>query len=171
MSSDINPYQSPQTEIDAVKSLSPQGILTDTMVSYLKESSPWLRFMGICGYITSGITALFGFVISLTLLTRENIGSWLEISDFSSTLGGFAGMIYIIVGVILFFPARFTYNCGARIRNFVKNNAEQELELAFKNHKSLWKFMGINTIIGLAVIPVILVITIVVMVANVFSGG
>lgn len=171
MSSEVNPYQSPQTEIDAVKSLASQGVLTDTMVSYLKETSPWLRFMGICGYIGSGMIALVGFVISITWLTRENIGSLFEISDFAGALGSFVGVIYIITGVILFFPARFTYNFGYRIRNFIKNNAEQELELAFKNNKSLWKFIGINTIIGLAFIPVILVITVIVIAANAFSGG
>jgi hypothetical protein len=171
MSSDSNPYQSPQTEIDSVKSLAPQGVLTDPRVFYLKESSPWLRFIGILGYITSGITAMFGFVISITTLTMGNIGALLEISDFTGALGRFAGLIYIIAGVIMFFPARFTYNFGARIRNFVKNNSEQELELAFKNNKSLWKFMGINAIIGLAFIPVIIVITLIILAANLFSGG
>ncbi|MDR1279046.1 MAG: hypothetical protein LBK02_09860, partial [Treponema sp.] len=66
---------------------------------------------------------------------------------------------------LCFFPALFTYNFGNKIRAYQQSRAEEELENAFKNNKSLWKFLGILTIISLAFIPVMIIISIVVGIA------
>lgn len=168
MSSEINLYQSPQAPIDSVKSLSSPGVLTDTMVFYLKESAPWLRFIGILGYIASAITVLFGIIIVIITLTRETyetIASLASISGFVGITGGFAGF-NIIIGTLMFFPARFTYNFGARIRNFIKYNTEQELELAFKNNRSLWKFTGIMILVAFCIPVIGLIINIIILVSS-----
>jgi hypothetical protein len=64
------------------------------------------------------------------------------------------GLIYLVVGVVAFFPARFTLGFGTKIRNYLLSNAEQDLEAAFQNNKSLWKFNGILAIVYLAFIPI-----------------
>jgi flagellar biosynthesis protein FlhB len=73
----------------------------------------------------------------------------------------FTGVLIIITGVICFFPARFVYNFGNKIKNFLQNNSEEELESAFKNNKSLWKFTGIVTIIYMAFLPIMLIASII----------
>ena len=74
-------------------------------------------------------------------------------------------LYFIGAGVLMFFPAFFTYKFGVKIRAFTRTNSEQELELAFKNNKSLWKFNGILTIIGLAIIPLVIILGIIAVVA------
>ena len=61
MSDAENPYQSPETEVVPERPFFAQGALTETMLVYLKDASPWLRFAGILGFISSGLTVLTGF--------------------------------------------------------------------------------------------------------------
>jgi hypothetical protein len=154
-----NPYQSPQTGAAPVPAAS--GILTETMVLSLKGASPWLRFLGIMGFIGCGILAAAGIVMMIA--GSSFIPGMDELGSFTAAA---LGVLYIILGVVGFFPARFTYCFGARIRGFLRNSAEQELELAFKYNKSFWKFSGIVTIIYLAIIPVVIVIGVIVAVSS-----
>jgi hypothetical protein len=149
MSDNSNPYQGPQADINEVKPLAFQGVLTDLMVSYLKEASPWLRFVGILTYVGCGVMFVSGigaFIASFVQALKYEV--WVSPS---ATL--LPGVLAILAGILLLFPAKFTYNFGSKIRNFLRSNAEQELELAFKNNKSLWKFYGIIAIVYLGLLP------------------
>jgi uncharacterized membrane protein SirB2 len=144
-----NPWQSPQNVSAPETPLMAQTALTETMLRYLKESSPWLRFVGILGFIACGLMFFGGIIAAIAMLA---------VSAFADELDGFPagifGLLYIVLGVVMFFPARFTYSFGAKIRNYQLSNSEQDLELAFKNNKALWKFYGIFCIVNLALIPV-----------------
>jgi hypothetical protein len=170
MSDTNNPFQSPEADAQVVRPLVSQGALTEIMVKNLNGASPWLRFIGVMGFIGSGFTALGGigslFIMPFTSSILD------EIPDtFSMFVGSFAPMlavyaVYVIgASVVMFFPALFTYRFGAKIRSYVLTSSEAELELAFKNNMSLWKFMGILTIIGLAAVPVLTIISVVIVVA------
>jgi hypothetical protein len=161
MSDTPNPYQSPGIESSPAAAVMNPGMLTENMLFYLRGASPWLRFIGVLSYIGSGLMVAAGLVMMVVLPAVNETGiSWL--GGWGRALEGLIGLIYIIAGVIIFFPARFTYNFGAKIRTYLQNNAEQELELAFKNNKSLWKFYGILMIVYLSIIPIALVIGIIV---------
>lgn len=163
MSDFENPYQSPETPIIPVKMPSAGTGISGTALRYLKEASPWLRFVGIIGLIGSGLTVIGGIIaVFFTLAVTA--------SDFSEDFPVWLSLIYLPAGVLLFFPAFFTYNFGAKIRNYLFSNLEEDLELALKNNKSLWKFNGILSIIYLSAIPVGFIILIVVGIASVMPG-
>jgi hypothetical protein len=162
MSDMANLYQSPQTESSPAASLPAQGVLTEPMLSYLRGASPWLRFIGVLTYIGSCFMVAAGLVI---IVISPDLSGGLSFLAFFNLSGGL-GLIYIIAGVLVFFPARFTYNFGAKIRTYLQNNVERELELAFKNNKALWKFYGILAIVYLALIPVALVIGIIAIIGS-----
>jgi hypothetical protein len=90
--------------------------------------------------------------------------------DFAGIPVGFMGLIYIACGMLLFLPCRFIYNFGKRIHNYQVANSEEDLEIAFKFNKSLWKFIGILCIVSLALIPLSIVLAVVGGVAAMFSG-
>ena len=175
MSDIANPYQSPEAKTEAIKPLSAQGFLTESMLKNLSDASPWLQFLGVMGFIGAGLCALGGLgsliVIPFTTSAINFLGDELGgLSVFFGTAGPIMIVyaIYMIgAGALMFFPALFTYRFGAKLRSYVQNNTEQDLEAAFKNNKSLWKFNGILMIIGLAAIPVLIIIGIVVAVAAV----
>lgn len=165
MSDSDNLYQSPQTDVNAVNPLAPTGRLTEAMILYLKGASPWLRFLGIFSFITTGAMVLGGVLITVAGFLGSGFLAEMLTSEDMGIAGGVItvmGIFVIIIGVICFFPARFTYNFGKKIKNFLQNNSPEELELAFKNNKSLWKFIGIVTIIYLAFVPVMTIVSIIV---------
>jgi hypothetical protein len=155
MSDYTNPYQSPEADIKPVGAS--QGGLTETMIAHLRGASPWLRFIGILSFIGCGLMAAAGVLFTVApSLAVMNIAGW--VNEIKGWAGVFMGVLYIGLSVLMFFPARFMYGFGIKIRNYLRSGADQDLEEAFKNNKSLWKFNGILAIIYLAVIPVVMVI-------------
>jgi hypothetical protein len=164
MSDFENPYQSPESPIIPDPSQSSGNSLSETMLQYLNEASPWLRFIGILGYVGSGLLIILGILFAAGMLAA---------SAFAGGLGEFPlwifALIYIPLGVLCIFPAHFTYNFGQKIRNYRFSNLSEDLEVAFKNNKSLWKFYGIICIIYLAFIPVFILIGVIISVAAVLN--
>jgi hypothetical protein len=167
MSDTGNPWQSPAAAVK-VEENAVQGILTAAMIRYLKETSPWLRFIGILGYIGAGFCLVVGIVLAIVLLVtglgRTAITGFEDLAGVAST---FMGLIYIVLGALVFFPARFTHRFGVKIRNYLLSGAEKDLEEALKNNRSLWKFNGILVIVYLALVPVGVIVAIVVAVSSV----
>jgi len=156
MSDYENPYKSPET---AIVPETPQGTgaaLTEIMLGYLKEASPWLRFIGIIEFIGCGLMGLGGVIVSITTSV---------ISSVTEGFGNFPvwilSLVYLAAGVLFFFPAYFTYNFGAKIRSYQLSSSNEDLEQAFKSNKSLWKFYGILLIIYLAFIPFMFILAII----------
>jgi hypothetical protein len=179
MSDNENFYESPRSD-GGLSPLASPGRLTEAMVSYLKGASPWLRFIGVLAFIGAGITLLAGLICTVTGVLGAaffdgaidgKIEDTLDMADLGSALEGvtvLSGIFVMICGVLALIPARFIYNFGARIRNFLRNNSEAELELAFKNNKSLWKFTGIIAIIYLGLFPGMIIAIAIVVASSLF---
>jgi len=164
--SDIdNPYQSPESPIIPEISQNTGVMLSEKMLRYLGDASPWLQFVGILGYIGSGLFVIAGILGTVGFSAVSFLTA--ELGDFPFWI---IMLIYIPLGVLFFFPAHFAYNFGRKIRNYRFSNSTEDLELAFKNNKSLWKFYGILCIIYLAFIPLFFIIAIISGVVAVFGG-
>lgn len=159
--SDIeNPYQSPESQIIPETPQSADNSITPLMLKYLSEASPWLRFIGILGYIGCGIMVISGIVMAATAnATGELFENFI---DFPFWIIGF---LYIPLALLLFFPSHYTFKFGQKIRNYQFSNSNDDLENAFKNNKSLWKFYGILMIVYLAILPVVIVVSVIIGVA------
>ena len=156
MSDFENQYNSGQAPIVPEQNQT-EGNLSETTLRYLKETSPWLRFIGILGFISCGLMALIAILIlaassflASLLSGWENIPIWL------------ISIFYAAMGAVIFFPSRFTYNFGSKISKYQFSNSSEDLETAFKNNRALWKFYGILSIIGLAIIPLSFIASIVI---------
>ena len=148
----LNPYQSPETEAIPEKPLFVQGSLTETMLVYLKNASPWLRFAGIIGFMCSGLTFLTGIVV-LPLTGRAwGLGAGFDLSVTAMSLVFSSGMVIYCVGggLLLFFLSLFAYRFGDKIRSYLASGVEYDLEMALKNNMNLWKLFGILCIASVA---------------------
>lgn len=167
MSVAVNPYQSPETAAVPETPLAAQGALTENMLICLKGTSPWLRFMGILGFVSAAATALWG-LISLFLIPvmRE---AWSYMPGIPGLVfGGSMALLFIAIGALIFIPSLFLYRCGEKIRSYLRAGMDQDLEQAFKNNKAYWKFVGILYIILLASAPLTLIVSIILVLAGVF---
>jgi hypothetical protein len=152
-----NPYNSPDSPVIPEAPESSEVSLSMNMLQYLKETHPWLRFMGIVGYIGSGFLILMGIISTILSLINPDFGG--EFGQFFSWL---FFIVYLPLGVLMFFPAHFTFSFGRKLRDYQYSHSNEDLELAFKNNKSLWKFNGILCIIYLSFIPLAIIASIVV---------
>jgi hypothetical protein len=142
-----NPYESPRAEISSLKPLTTQGVLTETMVLYLKGASPWLRFVGIAGFIILGLYALVGLAM-VAGIRSAGIPGW------SGSVGALFGLVFLGVLALMFFPVLFVFRFGQKIKSYLYTGNEGDLEQAFKNNKSFWKFTGILSIISLGFVAI-----------------
>jgi hypothetical protein len=149
MSDNQNPYESPQAEISSVKPLAHQGLLTETMLFYLKGASPWLRFVGIAGFVTLGLYVLIGLTM---IVGVQSFGS--TISGWSGAMGAVFGVFYLGAIVLMFFPVLFIFQFGKKIKSYIHTGNDEDLEQALKNNKSLWKFIGILSIVVLSFLAI-----------------
>jgi len=158
-----NQYNSPKTQIVPEKSQI-AGNLTEVMLRYLRETSPWLKLVGILGFIGCGFYILYGIIFGIASVAFTNL-----IGDFANIPFWLLTPLSIAGAALIFFPSRFLYNFGSKISKYQYSNSDEDLEIAFKNNKSYWKFIGILLILSFAFIPVMIVISIVgLTVANFF---
>jgi len=169
VSNEVNPFQSPVAAAVPVKPLVAQGSITEQMLIYLKGASPWLRFVGIMGFIFAGFTALTS-ISSIALIPLLNdAGDGIPgIEVLGNALGAIfgGGMAALGVGgaVLMFFPSFFIFMFGEKIQSYLRTGADLDLEAALKNNKSLWKFAGIYCIVSLAFIPLMIIALVIVLV-------
>jgi hypothetical protein len=118
---------------------------------YLIETSKWGKFLAIMGYI--GI----GLLIALAIIMMFALSA---ISRFSGT--GFSmilvGILYIIIAVIYYFPIHYLYQFSINIRRGLNSKDLPTITSGFRNLKSLFKFMGILTIVIFSIYVLLLLI-------------
>jgi len=160
-----NPYESPQAEAGTVNPLSDR-VLTEDMLYYIRGAAPWLRFIGIVGF--AGI----GLVVLILIIAAFGISSIMpDSAEFAplSAIGPVVFLINIPFLALYFFPVLYLYRFGKKIKSYQYTNDSQDLVEAFKNNKSLWTFTGVITIIALAMMVLIILISIIVAIFSAFA--
>lgn len=66
MPDDQNPYQSPSVDMNTVNNQAVFEGLSHIAFIYLKKASPWLRFIGIMGFISCGFVVLGAIALVLS---------------------------------------------------------------------------------------------------------
>lgn len=120
---------------------------------YLLETAKWGKFLAIMGFVGMGIMILVA------------IGIMLGSSQLSQMPGvnfpmGMLGLVYIVIAVLYYFPVNYLYRFSAKMKQGLRSNDLPTITSGFSNLKSLFKFMGIFTIVILSIYALILVIAI-----------
>ena len=119
-------------------------ILNDNSKKYLIESAKWGKFLAIMGFISIGILFLIG------LLSSFLMGSLLNQMDTEFTNFKFIGIVYVVISIVYLFPTLYLYRFSVKMKKAILLNDESQFEYALLNQKSLFKFVGIFTIIMIA---------------------
>ena len=165
-----NPYQSPVADVSAVRPMLATGGISEKSLSYIKSTTPWMRFLGIMGFIACGFLVAFGlFFVTLPAVFMK-LQHLMDADTVAGLgiLGVLGGIVYIVLAVVFFFPALWLYKAGSRYRTYIRTGSDLDLEEALRYNKSFWKFLGISVIVQLALIPVGIVITTVAAIGNAF---
>jgi predicted Zn finger-like uncharacterized protein len=120
------------------------GAVTPGIRQALAETRPWVRLISILWFILGGL-----MIVALLIV----MAFW-GASGLSVALPGVVGVgLGLATAYLLFDYAR-------RINIFLRRNASRELEEALVAQKSLWKFVGIVTLIDLMLAAIALIIVI-----------
>jgi len=131
--------------------------LTNTSISYLKESAKWGRFLSILGFILSGLMIL----ASLFMMTAfSSFPGGADFGPMGALPGVAMGLIYILIALLYLLPSLFLFRFSKNTLQAINSSNSSQITTAFKNLKSMFKFMGIAAIlfIGLYVIGIIVAI-------------
>ena len=122
--------------------------ITPPSADYLREAAKWGKFLAIVGFI------VIGFVVMMALFTGVFMGGMMQGMDnaigVASAIGGLMTFSYLLFALLYFFPVLYLYRFSSKMQQGLSIQSEAAVSEAFKNLKSLLKFMGILTIIMLA---------------------
>lgn len=117
--------------------------LTDTLKKHLSDIAGWARMLSIVALISCGLMlagAVFtGFYVSRIMHYR-----------YGFSLGSAISALYIFFAAVWFFPSLLLYRFSLKLSAAIKNNIQENIDEAFVDLKSLFKFLGIGTIIILS---------------------
>jgi hypothetical protein len=131
-------------------------------LGYLETTRKWTMFFAILGFVFLGILLLVGILAGSFLSAFTSKMPGMEGLEGVKATGGIASVflfIFLFVfAVIYFFPLLYLLRFSRHTKNAVANLDPTLMELALKNLKSYWKYIGILTIIVLAFYILVLII-------------
>lgn len=129
------------------------------MIDYLNEAAKWGKFLAIVGYCVLGLMILGGIFMMVGMSQLNNI------SGFGSS-AILLGLVYLVIAVIYFFPVTYLYNFSVKILQGINSEDVYSVTTGIQNLKSMFKFMGIFTIVILSIYGLAFVIGIITMAFN-----
>jgi hypothetical protein len=135
------------------------NLLTVNVKNYLMETARWGKFLAILGYVGLGFLLILSLLMIFGMSFLSNsLSGMSQLYQTGSLSLVSVGMMYILIIAIYFFPIYFLHIFSLRIKSGLLTNNASDMELGFKNLKSLFKFMGIVSIVVLSIYVLALII-------------
>lgn len=132
--------------------------------SYLTETARWAKFLSIVGFVTCGLLAIASFFIG-AIMARSASALAPYSTDGTAAIGGvtsaFITALYLAIALLYFFPCLYLYQFSVRLKTALRDNDQVQLNQSLKSQKSLFKFVGILTIIVLSFYALALIIVVI----------
>lgn len=127
--------------------------LTENAQYYLHQCSKWTKFLSIMGFIGAALMGIFGLVFTAGMSTVSMFAS----SAFPAPFGALMGLFYIVIAVFYFISSLYLYRFGENVKSGVLFKDPLKIEEGFSKLKSLFKMVGIITIIFLILYALIFI--------------
>ena len=139
----------------------PIASLTPLAQQYLDQTRPWVRFMSVMTFVSAGLMALVGIG---TLLVAV-LGGVPATGDegpkaraFAAGVAAGQAFVFVLLAFVYVAPGLYLARYATAIKRLKANATAGGLEDALKHQKSFWRFVGILSVIGLAVAAVVIVL-------------
>ncbi|HNX89722.1 MAG TPA: hypothetical protein PKH58_11610 [Paludibacteraceae bacterium] len=119
--------------------------------TYLLETSKWGKFLAIVGYVGIAILAILALCVVIGFTTRG-------IRTNEDSRMRFFGILYLVIAFVYYFPVNFLYKFAIQMREGLESDNKQSVTSGFQNLKSLFRFIGIVTIVILSIYAFLLII-------------
>jgi magnesium-transporting ATPase (P-type) len=136
--------------------------ISQESLGYLNTSRKWTMFFAILGFVFIGLFLLFSLFAGSLITGFTSGASGMEGFEDMGAAGGIASGIMMVTAiafaVVYFFPMFFLFRFSRHMSNAIKNLDATEMQLAFKNHKLYWQYLGILVIIILIVYLIVMLV-------------
>lgn len=119
---------------------------------YLKETAKWARFLAIVGFVMTGIIVLAALFAGTLFSTLAQTSPELA---FFPTAGITVG--YLFIAAIYFFPCLFLLQSSQKLNLALQSGSSDELTVAFEKLKNFFRFVGIMTLVIIALYALMIV--------------
>lgn len=129
----------------------PDLVIPRTSLYLLMETAKWGKFLSIAGFVGVGLILIlalgFGFIFDrMDPEVAQNV---------PFLTNGLLPGIYILMALLYFFPCLYLFKFSQKIKSAVLSRDQTQLVEALTHQKSLYKFIGIFTLIVLCFYAVI----------------
>lgn len=119
--------------------------IDDVGRQYLYQAARWARFLAIIGFIFIGLIVVMASFMGTVFSGFDQEGTGL-----GSFGGPLISVVYLIMAGIYLIPTIFLFLFGKKTMEALERKDQILLNEGLENQKSLFKFLGIITIIVLA---------------------
>ena len=144
--------------------------LNDLAVEALRESAKWCMFLAIVGFIFIGLMEIIGAITSVAMSAMPDNPSVGGVMNPLLAMKSYFGIMYIVFALLYFFPVYYLFNYAKGTKQALQSGNGEVLSNALVNLKSHHKFLGIMTIVMIAVY-VLAFIGIIIFAAKYASAG
>lgn len=113
-------------------------IIDDNIKLFLRETIKWSKFLSIIGFVFTALIGLIGLGI---MVGGSAITSKIPMAN--NFIGGFIGFIYLLMGLLYYFPSKYLYDFSFYTRQALDINDQESLSYSFSKLKSFYKFWGV----------------------------
>ncbi len=125
----------------------PQGLnLNLVSEDFLRNTAKWGKFLAIVGFVMIGLIVLMA-IFAGTFFSAVMSGAGAD--GFGGAGGAFLSFLYLLFAALYFFPVLYLYKFSNKMQVALLHRNEDLVTESFKNLKSLFKFMGVLTLIML----------------------
>lgn len=120
--------------------------------SYLKETAKWARFLAIVGMVGLGLILIASTITSINVNGKTGYNGNDDINDAAYIAGYSIGTL--LIGAFFFLPCYFLLKFANKMNRALGADDIASLNEAFKNLKITFRYVGILTIIVLALFAI-----------------
>ena len=114
------------------------------------------------GFIGAALMGLLGLFLSVGMTAMSSFTS----SAFPAPFGALMGLFYVVIAVFYFIASLYLYKFGERSKAAVLFNDPLQLEQGIEKLKSLFKMVGITTIVFIVLYILVIIGTIIFAIVN-----
>ena len=128
--------------MSAEESNADEATVRGGVAAILQNTQPWVRFCSILGFVSAGAMVLVGLAAGTVGVITGNLETAIMI------------VVYPLMGVLYVFPSLYLLRYADGIRQFSRSSSQQDLATALDAQRSFWKFVGVLSLVSLALMVI-----------------
>jgi hypothetical protein len=127
------------TSVNDLNSSNNELKISDKSAEYLSETEKWTKFLSITGFVFVGLIVIMAFFAG-SIFSQFPFG---QENNYGGAMSLLFTVGYLLLAALYFFPIWYLFKFSKSIKEAIIRKNSEELEVAFSNHKSFFKFIGI----------------------------